>query len=49
MTKWSQLEQWQPILADIKKISHDIFKQFINSTAAKKAKEARDDWLTHTI
>jgi hypothetical protein len=49
MTKWSQLEKWQPTLADIKKISHDIFEQFANSTVAEKVKKAGDDWLTHAI
>jgi hypothetical protein len=49
MTKWLQLEKWQPTLADIKKISHDIFDQFANSTAAEKVKEAGDDWLAHAI
>jgi hypothetical protein len=49
MTRWSQLEKWQPTLTDIKKISHDIFEQYANSTAAEKAKDAGDDWLAHAI
>lgn len=49
MTRWSQLEKWQPTLADIKNISEDIFEQYANSTAAERAKNAGDDWLAHTI
>jgi hypothetical protein len=48
MNRWSELEKWQPDIAEIKKISHEIFEQFANSTAAEKAKEAGDDWLAHT-
>jgi hypothetical protein len=47
MTRWSELEKWQPDIAEIKKISHEIFEQFVNSTTAENAKEAGDDWLAH--
>ena len=49
MTKWSELEKWQPDTAEVKNISHKIFEQFANSTVAEKAKQAGDDWLAHTV
>lgn len=49
MKNWSQLQSWRPDIADIEKISLEIFEAFATSTAAKKAKLGDDDWLAHSV
>ncbi|KAF7972318.1 hypothetical protein HWV62_18506 [Athelia sp. TMB] len=47
MKTWSELKSWRHDLASVKKISLEIFEQFVTSASAEKAKQGGDDWLAH--
>ncbi|KAK6969215.1 hypothetical protein R3P38DRAFT_3337140 [Favolaschia claudopus] len=48
-TRFSELSQWRPTLADIQAISQRISTEFATATAAQAAQAAGDDWMAHSV
>ncbi|KAK7036387.1 hypothetical protein R3P38DRAFT_2517628 [Favolaschia claudopus] len=48
-TRFSELSQWRPTLADIQAVSQRISTEFATATAAQAAQAAGDDWMAHSV
>ncbi|KAK6995635.1 hypothetical protein R3P38DRAFT_2800815 [Favolaschia claudopus] len=48
-TRFSELSQWRPSLADIQAISQRISTEFATATAAQAAQAAGDEWMAHSV
>lgn len=47
--RWSQLAKWRPSLNEVEDLAKEIAREWVNTEAAEKAKEAGDDWTAHEI